>query len=270
MWSAKVNDSRIHLLLVCISVVAISLMFAGQGFARIDPEAIVGLWLFEEGKGNMAEDSSGNGHDGTIMGAPKWMEGKFGEAMNFAGGESIAVPDNESLNFGTDSFSVVMWFNFSSPQDWNRLLRERNPSPWGSGNYGWEIQTQGLQIHWSLDDTKGNHQKTTYPDVGDGEWHHTAMIVDRDKKLLITYMDGENERTINIANIGSVTYTLPITFGGGYAGAIDDVGIFKGVLDLDDVVDIMNNGLSEALKTGAAVSPSSKLTNTWGGIKNSK
>jgi len=256
-----------RLTLFCISSIVVSFLFAHFADARIDPEAVVAMWLFDEGKGVMAEDSSGNGHDGSIMGAPKWIEGKFGEAMGFAGGESIAVPDNENLNFGTDSFSVVLWFNFSSAQDWNRLVRERDPNPWGSGNYGWEIQTQGIMIHWSLDDAKGNHQKTNYADVGDGEWHHTAMVVNRDKQLLMSYLDGGNEKTIGIANIGSVTDTLPVTIGGGYVGAIDEIGIFKGMLTQDDIVDIMNKGLSEALGAGAAVPYSAKLTTTWGRMK---
>ena len=120
---------RVKYLLIAMVVLFAVGILASSSYARIDPEAIVGIWLFDEGKGNIAEDSSGNGHDGTIMGAPKWSEGKFGEAMEFAGGESIAVPDNERLNFGTDSFSVVIWFNWSGAQDWNRLVRERDPTP---------------------------------------------------------------------------------------------------------------------------------------------
>jgi hypothetical protein len=257
------------LLVTMVFLFAVGILVSSS-YAGIDPETIVGIWLFDEGKGNMAEDSSGNGHDGTIMGAPKWNAGKFGDGMEFAGSESIAVPDNERLNFGTDSFSVVLWFNWSSAQDWNRLVRERNPSPWGSGNYGWEVQTQGVMIHFSLDDTKGNHQKTNYAGVGDGEWHHGAMIIDREKKLLVSYLDGENERTVNIANIESVTGDLPVTFAGGYIGALDEVGIFNGVLTQDDIVDIMNKGLTEAAIAGAAVSPSTKLTITWGWMKNSE
>ena len=262
--------SLLSLALSCIGFVVFSLCLTYLADARLDPENLVALWLLDESKGNVAKDSSENGHDGTVMGAPRWIDGKFGGAIDLTGGASVQVPDHESLNFGTDSFTVVMWFNFPSAQDWNRLVRERNPSPWGSGNYGWEIQTEGIQIHWSLDDAKGNHQRTTYPDVGDGEWHHTAMIVDRDRKLLVTYMDGAGEKTVNIANIGSVTDTLPITFGGGYAGAIDEVAIFKGILSLDDVVDVMNMGLSEAIITGKAVSPSAKLSITWGQVKNSE
>jgi hypothetical protein len=237
-------------------------------YARIDPEAVVGIWLFEEGKGTVAEDSSGNGHDGLIAGAARWDAGKFGEAMDFTGGSSVTVPDHEALNFETDSFTVVLWFNFSAAQDWNRLVRERNPNPWGSGNLGWEIQTQGVQIHWSLDDAAGNHQKTTYPGTGDGEWHHTAMVVNREEKLLVSYLDGENQRTVNIANMDSVTTTFPVIFGGGYSGLIDEIGIFKGVLEQDDIVNIMNMGLSEAIG-GVAVSPVGTLASIWGWIKTS-
>ena len=42
----------------------------------------VGIWLFDEGKGNTAADTSGNGNDGAITGA-KWAEGKFGGALEF-------------------------------------------------------------------------------------------------------------------------------------------------------------------------------------------
>lgn len=36
-------------LLVCVSLIVISLIFIGQSYAKIDPKAIVGIWLFNEG-----------------------------------------------------------------------------------------------------------------------------------------------------------------------------------------------------------------------------
>jgi hypothetical protein len=261
---------RVRYLLIAMSVLFAVGVLASSSRAEIDPESVAAMWLLDEGEDNIVEDSSGNGHEGTIAGGTKRITGKFGEALEFVGGDSVQIPDDERLNFGTDSFSVVLWFSFSTPQDWNRLVREREPSPWGSGNYGWEIQTEGVMVHFSLDDKAGNHQRTNYADVGDGEWHHGAMVVNRDKELLITYLDGENEKMIDIANIDSVTGTLPVTIGGGFIGAIDEVGIFNVVLTQDDVVEIMNKGLSEAIGAGAAVSPSAKLTTTWGRIKDSE
>ena len=254
--------------LLFVSFVITMLLFTHLADANIDPESVVAIWLLDEDGGQIIEDSSENDHEGNIQGAVKWIDGKFGKAMEFTG-TTITVPDHESFNFGDDnSFSVVMWFSFSTSQDWNRLIRERDPGPWGAGNHGWEIQTQGVQVHWSLDDADSNHQKTSYPDVGDGEWHHTAMIVDRDENIMRSYMDGAGEKTVNIEFMGSVADTLPITLGGGYAGLIDDVAIFKGTLELDDVVDIMNLGLTEAVLKGFAVSSLDKIASTWGRMKN--
>jgi len=251
-----------------MGIMVVSLLVVCFAHAAIVPESMVAAWLFDEDEGNVIKDFSGNGHEGNIAGAVSWIDGKFGEAIEFAGG-SINVPDHDSLNFDDESFTVVMWFNFDEAQDWNRLLRERNPGAWGAGSPGWEIQTQALQIHWSLDDEAGNHQKTSYPDMGNGEWHHTAMIVNREDEMLVSYMDGDGMKTVNIANIGSVTGSLPITFGGGYRGLIDESAIFNVVLEQEDVVDIMNLGLSEAVKP-EAVSPSAKLATTWGQVRDSR
>jgi len=60
-------------------------VFANSGYAKINPENVVGAWLFEEGSGNIAKDSSGKGNNGEIKGSPKWINGKFGRAMEFNG-----------------------------------------------------------------------------------------------------------------------------------------------------------------------------------------
>ncbi|MFQ6043984.1 MAG: LamG-like jellyroll fold domain-containing protein [Candidatus Poribacteria bacterium] len=259
-----------RLIIVCMSIIFISLIFTYFVEARVDPETAVGVWLFDKPKVDTVEDISGKGNDGIVKSPPKWIDGKFGKAVEFAGsGQKIEVPDSDSLNFGQESFSVVVWFNFKASPNWSRLVRERTPSPWGSGNLGWELQTQGVQIHWSLDDKAGHHKRTTYANAGNGEWRHTAMIVNRDKKKLITYLDGGDEKSVDIADIESVTGILPVVIGGGVTGAIDEVGIFNVVLTVDDVVDVMKLGLSEVLG-GAAVSPFAKLATTWGRMKSNK
>ena len=62
-----------HWWLVCIATNPLS--------AELLDDA-VGIWLFDEGKGGVAADTSGNGNDGEITGA-KWAEGKFGDALEF-------------------------------------------------------------------------------------------------------------------------------------------------------------------------------------------
>ncbi|MBC8235903.1 hypothetical protein H8E77_40680, partial [bacterium] len=46
-----------RLTIIGISFLVISLMFVGLGNAKIDPDTVVGIWLFDEGKGDIAKDS---------------------------------------------------------------------------------------------------------------------------------------------------------------------------------------------------------------------
>ena len=52
-----------------------------------------------------------------------------------------------------------------------------------------------------------------------------------------------------------------------FKGILDEFAIFNKALDVDDIADIMNEGLAEAIGIGAAVSQSGKLTTTWAQIK---
>ena len=65
-------------LTLCVSLITICLIFTGQTFAEFDPEIIAGMWLFDDGKGKEAKDSSGNGFDGELKENPLWVDGKFG------------------------------------------------------------------------------------------------------------------------------------------------------------------------------------------------
>ena len=71
--------------IVCVGLIAINLIFTGQNFAEIDPASIIGVWLFDEGKGDAAKDYSPNGNDGTLNEGPKWVDGQFEKALEFDG-----------------------------------------------------------------------------------------------------------------------------------------------------------------------------------------
>ena len=58
--------------LICISCIFLILMSAVPGYAQIDPESVLGMWLLDEGTGDTTEDASGNGNDGTLMNTPNW------------------------------------------------------------------------------------------------------------------------------------------------------------------------------------------------------
>lgn len=90
------NARVTRMALVGISLIFIGAIFTGQSIAKIDPKTIEGLWLFDEGKGNVAVDSSGKGLDGKLIGNPTWVDGKFGKALEFDGKAAyVEVPAHQ-------------------------------------------------------------------------------------------------------------------------------------------------------------------------------
>ena len=74
-----------------VALICFGLTYLGwgvpTGYAQIDQKAIVGVWLFDEGGGKTASDSSGNGHDGKIGNGIKWIAGQYSsKALHFPGG----------------------------------------------------------------------------------------------------------------------------------------------------------------------------------------
>ena len=66
--------------LLCISLIITNLVLVTQIGAKIDLETAMGIWLFDENKGAMAKDLSGNNNHGQIQVA-EWVTGKFGKAL---------------------------------------------------------------------------------------------------------------------------------------------------------------------------------------------
>ena len=111
---------KVRLALVCLSIMVIGLMFAGISYAAIDLKTCVGLWFLDEGQGDVAKDSSGNGNDGTLEGNPKWVNGKFGKALSFDGGAACVEVKNPSNMDLTDAISAAILLN--SPADATRAF----------------------------------------------------------------------------------------------------------------------------------------------------
>jgi len=245
----------------------ISLVLVGQSFAKIDPETLVGAWLLDDNKGDTAEDSSENGYDGTLTGNPKQIDGKFGKALEFNGSNGVDIANPEEFNFLT--WTYVLWFRADATGDYPNLIGRQFANA-----HGWTIHLAPGRATFRIRiDTDGgiNQVKTVPKNVGDEEWHHGAITHDDKSKKLELYIDGEK---------GDSSYAGDYKNSGGFLriaspavgavnlknGAIDDVGIFNVLLEEEDILEIMENGLEPYVET--AVSPSGKLASTWGRIKN--
>ena len=71
---------------------------------------LVAHWKFDDGSGTVAVDSSGNGHDGTLLLAPEWVAGKFGGALAFGGisGQRVEMEGYDGI-LGTQNRTAMAW-----------------------------------------------------------------------------------------------------------------------------------------------------------------
>ena len=88
---------KVRLFWIGVVVLFMTSMLAVSSYAVLDPETVVGIWKFDEGKGNTAKDASENGNDGTLTNKPKWVDGKFGKALELDGSSFVDMGNDESL-----------------------------------------------------------------------------------------------------------------------------------------------------------------------------
>lgn len=253
-------------LLIGLVVLFATGILTNQGYAKIDPKTIVGLWLFDEGSGNTAKDSSGNKNDGKLEGA-KWVDGKFGKALNFNGASDYVNTGNNPITdtVATKVLSISAWVKRATKTSKMLVAIRRTPGGYilGVGVLGASANQFKMTKFAVVDIYLGNFPQDT-------DWHHIAGVWD--EKGQIVYVDGVvNGNSADTANFSSAS-TGNLLIGGdtgdqGYAdGTIDDVGVFNVALAESDVKDIMNKGLGRV--TGITpVSPKDRLTTVWGEIK---
>jgi len=274
---------KLSYLFIAVCVLLTICILSIPCYARVNPETCVGAWLFDEDGVDIEEDVSGNANNGTMKGNPKWSEGKFGQALDCDGVDDyVDFGDNDNLDVGTDNFSIVAWVRVAEyiPAGWRDTVVGKMVT--AAPRHGYAIGVRGAL------DTGGNAEKPilmmglgsdsgvncwgTDP-INDDAWHHVAMVVDRSEAIMF-YRDGQPESETDIAATSDEnednTGIFGIGNGGGgnfLQGLIDEVAIFKDLLEPDDVNRIMTQGLERALNI-TPVSSKSKLATTWASIKN--
>lgn len=237
-----------------------------QSYAKVDPKTIVGMWLFDEGNGNVAMDSSGNGNDGELEGC-KWTTGKFGKALEFNGASDYVNTGDDPITDpgGTKVWSISAWIKKANDDSKMMVAIRRSPGGYvlGVGILGAGANQVKMTKYGVVDIYLGD-----FP--ADTDWHHLVGVWT--DKGQIDYVDGDvNGEAADTANFNAAA-AGKLLIGGdtgdqGFAdGIIDDVGIFNVALSAADVKDIMNQGLAKIAGL-AAVSPEGRLTTTWGEIK---
>ncbi len=238
--------------------------------AKIDPETAVGVWLFDDGSGNSAEDSSGKGHEGSINGA-SWTDGKFGEALEFDGNDWVSIDSTPELQIG-EAYTLMAWFYATDIGNFRAIISKHLEYLMRINGPG-ESNVIATFVHLS----NGGWEPRATAGVPDlNTWIHYVVTFDSNENTnnLLIYVDGEQAGTSSRTGASAPTQN-PVAIGrwntGSYfVGIIDDVAIFNTALSEEDINTIKDHGLDAALSGVSPVEPTNKLTTTWGNLKSDR
>lgn len=229
-------------------------LFISQVFGAVTMDDTIGFWLFDEGKGDIAKDSSKNGNNGKLIDNPTWINGKFGQALSFDVEGPFVKIDVPRVQL--NSWTAMVWIN---------------PFKTKAGHFQGLIQAWPNGGEFQID---SNGAVGVHPVYGgslkDKEWAHVAVRIDNGSSQV--YINGKEVikgtvPPVTFVQIGiGDLYAVPAGFNYKYTGIIDEVAIFNRAIAENDILEIMNKGLGKIMGV-TEVSSSDKIASTWGKIK---
>ena len=262
-----------------ILALAILVLQMNPAESQVVRDGLVSYWTFDAAdvKGNTVKDVIG-GNDGTMVGAPKHVAGKFGQAFEFTGKPDaidVGSPADGSLDFGDDKdFSMVAWIKVDKPPELDGGQSTIVSKGDGGGNARilWKINTTKVSVTISHIGGGPTSHFLGVKDVTDGKWHHVLFVADRSDPTRL-YIDGkfdaegENSDEIDITTESRMYIGASVRIGETtrryFEGLIDEVGIYDRALTDDEIERNFN-------AKGLAVNPEKKLAIAWGEIKVSR
>jgi hypothetical protein len=193
---------------------------------------LVARWSFDEGSGNVAGDSSGNGHTATLRGDASWGGGKNGRAVECHGKDGFAlVADASDLRLPGD-LTISLWVKPVASRELSRLFGK------GDENYGLWLTPESRVVFRQFD-ASGRTVVLVHArrPLQEGRWAHVAVVVEGDKVSL--FIGGTHDASGTRRGTPSVS-PAPLTFGfaghDGYASAmLDEVRLYGRALSGDQL-----------------------------------
>ncbi|MEM7127834.1 MAG: LamG-like jellyroll fold domain-containing protein [Chloroflexota bacterium] len=214
--------------------------------------APLAIWTMDEAKDAAAfVDRSGQGSTAACTNTTSCptagQEGRYGNALDFDGGDSLTATLAKAL--ADRSFTLSAW---------------AKPEAGNSSSYIINHAAGALQFGFANDGTflcKIPNTTVDAPVPSVGTWHHWACT--HDGTTLKIFRDGsqvDNEPANSVYNSSG-----PVDIGQSFKGLLDEVAIYGDVLSDDEIVGLARGGYNlddRIVRAGAAVDYSVTLTNT--------
>lgn len=196
---------------------------------------VVGWWRLDDGREDIASDSSGNENYGTVYGG-SWSEGRIGQGLTFDGGDYF-----EAYPFVYDFTQITaeFWMNTDDTV--------KNGSPISCSKSGEAANEFLIYNYRNFRIYVDNGYVDTGVSANDGKWHHIAVTWRRSDGSVKLFKDGveaysgtlKQGVTIHLGNV--IVGQEQDSFRGGFdssqefIGTIDEVRIWDTALSADQI-----------------------------------
>jgi regulation of enolase protein 1 (concanavalin A-like superfamily) len=212
---------------------------------NIDDPSLIGWWKLNEGLGTFAVDWSGHGNHGEIRGDAQWVEGLFGDALNFDGVDNFVFTDKSAADLDVDADkpkTATAWV-------YTRGFNNGAIFDLGARSAGQDfcLRTLGTVDNWRTQhwDAAYDHD---FVQASADDWVHFALVFNGTDSTV--YANGVsvsskacvlNTATANPFQIGC--YGWPEYY---FDGVIQDVRLYNKALTADEIKVVMRGDPSLA------------------------
>ena len=205
-----------------------------------------------------AHDSWGNGQDGMIVGAPTFVPGKYGQALQLDGTDYVQL---SSRIADTTDFTFAAWVWWNGGGDWQRIF----DFGLGTSNYLALTPKAGASggLRFLMRDG-GSEQQLNTGALATGQWVHVAVTITGDTgKLFINgaLVNTNTAMTINPVDVDTkFNYLGKSQFGDPlFNGKLDDVRIVSSALSDAQIAAIFATGPPQFSSTTLVKAGATKL-----------
>ena len=233
-----------------------------------------GLVLYmplDEGDGKETADLSENGFKGTVNGNAKWVDGKFGKALEFNGSADFVGVADDAVFHIEDEITQAAWVKLNRlPGAHVVIFGTRAGGGARHIGFGYGMNpSNGIKV-WT------NGADGVFKDINDNatkldidKWYYLSYThtSDNNGKVKI-YVDGkvtsEQDSNNPVAQAGVTSQIQIGTWSSeAFPGHVDEVRLWNRAISDAEMEQSMNTGSGEFL----AVNPKDKLATSWGKIK---
>lgn len=207
-----------------------------------------GIWRFDENSGTTAADASGANRAITLTNAT-WTTGKVGRAIQLNGTSTKGSTAGPVVDT-SGSFTIAAWVRLDKLTGYRTAVNQDGTNVSGFWlQYSESVGKKFNFVMHDVDATTSNAIRavsTTTPVVG--QWYHLTAVRDRNAGTMKLYVNGVLEATTAYAggwkangplNVGRGKWVNPTDW---FAGAIDEVHAYDGVLGAADIAQLVVQG----------------------------